>query len=541
MTTHRPPRAARGAPAPTPAPTPAPAPAADPVQHAEVTEVLPPAGAKPPAKLSKLSLAMQVVQGNITTIEGFDAQVAELVKAHPKDRKYDLSTKDGMKLADAARKEARQKRLAINNMVKDGKKVLNDLKDELVTAAERHVPVLEAIEDNAKSQIEAAERAEDNRKQRHRDAIAAIKLMAEGAATMNSAQVQERFESLDKIIVDESYEEFQQEAAATWTDVHSILNEAKKQAIEREAEAERQREREAARTKAQAAIDAMKALPDQCDGLSADDIHVILDTHLKNVPHADVYGDLLEMAELVHFKVGTTLKELWEQTGLAESRPGPFYWSHPESSDYGKVETLAELNALMDADPNCMEVDEAEFNRLDAIKKAANEVEDAALAEHPFLGIVPEDEGEAEQPAQDQGDFSFVDEDPFAADKAPLRGTQWTEAERATLAAKPAQPLTFNAVPVVRRAPIPRNVPAPVTATAGPLTDAVDKAPAEEDVPDLLVAARRACTAYANLPRNVTIELAPDPIHPPGPACDEFRAAMDALRVAVDFISEFAD
>lgn len=43
---------------------------------------------------------------------------------------------------------------------------------------------------------------------------------------------------------------------------------------------------------------------------------------------------------------------------------GPFYWSHPESDSVGMVETVAELNSMLDADACCVQIDKSEYDEL---------------------------------------------------------------------------------------------------------------------------------------------------------------------------------
>lgn len=45
-------------------------------------------------------------------------------------------------------------------------------------------------------------------------------------------------------------------------------------------------------------------------------------------------------------------------------RVGPFYWSHPESESSGKVDTIEELNAVLEGDPNAQEITEGQYNAL---------------------------------------------------------------------------------------------------------------------------------------------------------------------------------
>lgn len=47
---------------------------------------------------------------------------------------------------------------------------------------------------------------------------------------------------------------------------------------------------------------------------------------------------------------------------MPDVEPGPFYWIHPESSSAGIVHTRAELDQMLEADPNVEHVDEDAYN-----------------------------------------------------------------------------------------------------------------------------------------------------------------------------------
>jgi hypothetical protein len=486
--------ARRNEPAATPAPTAAPA-------RAEVTEVLDAKAGTPPAKLSKLSLAMQVVQANITTIESFDAQVHELVRTNPTDRKYDLTTKEGKKEADDARKEARKHRLAINNMVKDGKSVLNQLKDELVAAAELHVPTLDAIETNAKTQIDAAAQAEEDRKQRHREAINAIARMAEGCATMTSEQAQAALDGVTAIIVDDSYEEFADEAAKKRHEVMGVLREAVEAAKAREQQEVERKAREAARVTAQAAIDAMKALPDSVDGTEAASIRVVLDAHNRALPTAEVYGDLLEMAELWHFRIAKQLEELWTQTGLAEEK----------AKEEALIEQRGKETGLGGAQWTEVEMDTIRAKGAEPL--ALNTIGAAEIPEEFAAGGAGADDG----PDDDADGLAIYADTMEPLDPVPAAGNKPLDDARESrppIRTAPMPRPTFRATPAATPAPAPLE-------------------PSGDEVPDLLKAAQDFITTVEEslVGGFGAVEDMPA----------SWRAAYDALKAAVDLTSEFAD
>jgi hypothetical protein len=458
----------------------------------DVTEVLPaaPTATPAPMKLSKLALAMQVVQTNIATIESFDTQVAALVAANPAGKQYDLTTKEGRKACDEARAEARKKRLAIDNMVKDGKSLLNGLKDELVAAGARHTPLLAEIETNAKTQLEAAAKAEEDRIQRHRDAIAAIGLMSEGCSTWSSVDCAAKLQAMESVIVDESYEEFEEEARKKRADVVEVLTQATAAAIQREHEERQRAEADAKRAQAQAAIDAMKLTPSQVEGTDIENVRHVLRIHEKTVPTATEFGDLLETAELWHFKVTKQLEDM-----VAE------------------LEAQAEPDD--DVDGLAMYADEpaAEPKGADGLPAGA----DRLFADEPYR--------EPQSPA--------AAEDPFADDKLTKP------------ADLPPVTATTHTVPAGsvgapgRRMLMPRPVaPAVVTAGIGdsqiaPVHEAVASIVASSDTPDLLQTSREVLKQYDAL----KVMDSPLSMVMLGP----FGDAIEKLRGAVDFISEFAD
>lgn len=145
----------------------------------------PPATAQVPARLSKLTVAMDKVKSHLNAMQKMDADIATTESTYPATHVFAVGTKEGYKLADGVRKSARQQRLDVKRMWDDGKNLLNGLKDELKEVAEPTVARLQAIEDNAKAQVDAEDKKESDRKTRHEDNILVIARMAEGVATMS--------------------------------------------------------------------------------------------------------------------------------------------------------------------------------------------------------------------------------------------------------------------------------------------------------------------------------------------------------------------
>lgn len=90
----------------------------------------------------------------------------------------------------------------------------------------------------------------------------------------------------------------------------------------------------------------------------------------KNVPdeqYEEIHLELVREAKAAGLYTGPAIPEL-----ELEARVGPFYWSHPESSSFGKVDTLAQLEETLAADACAVEIDEEQYLKLQA--------EDSAIA-----------------------------------------------------------------------------------------------------------------------------------------------------------------
>jgi hypothetical protein len=488
-------------------------------------------GAQPPAKLSKLSAAMQVVSANATQIEALGAEIDALHVKYAPNTVWDLETKEGAAECDLARKDSRAVRLKIQNLRDQGKSLLNSLKGELVTAAESDIARAQAIEDNAKSQQEAKARKEQDRIDRHEKNITAIALMAEGIGAMTSAEIAARIDALTAILVDESYEEFQSKALRKHREVADVLAAASFVAAERERAAQEAEERAAAaakeladlqarqaeaqaketeRLRVKGLIDAIKRLPSEVEGTDLANVREVLRIHKLAEPKADVFGDQLEMAELVHFKVTKELEELEYMLGMAEEAP---------------------------AEPRAMDV------MMDVVAAIPPQAIEAAV-----VGIdmgtdersTPEPEGSGWGAA---AGTAAIDEEPLYED-SPLPAR--TVAAQQSLSTPAADPDPFSA-PAPRPRLAPRGVPAvgPVVATpegdrgpiadVGAIMDAIDAhiaaETAEPDVPDLLKAAQDFIMTAEEMCGWHDHDNTPDALIP----------LFAALKAAVDFTTEFAD
>lgn len=280
-----------------------------------------------PAKLSKLAVALQTVNANAAEIQALAPTIADLEKKYAGVALTELGTKKGDEAAALILREVRAPRFKIQNLEEDGKKLLNGLKSELSAAAQADVKRLFAVETPIVQQVDAHKAKEKDRIARHEQNVQAISLMAEGVGSMNSEQIGQRMAALDAIIIDDSYEEYMAQAIRKRKDVSEVLREAFNLAERRQSEAEaaRQEQEKQARELAEfrakeaktaaikAKIDAMKAIPDQVLGTDMANMREALRIHDANVPTAEVFGDLLELAELQHFKVSKLLQGLIDE------------------------------------------------------------------------------------------------------------------------------------------------------------------------------------------------------------------------------------
>lgn len=299
--------------APTSAPTPGPTTA--PVAEESPSKTAP--GAVSPAKLSKLQAAMNKVSDSITAIQALGADIDELDRTGGPKIIFAVDTSEGYKQADDVRFKARKLRLTVKGMKEDATKLLNGLKAETWAVMDPTIDRLDAIETNAKDQLAAHDRKEQDRKARHQDAIDAITVLGM-QPPHESAEVRKRLDSLNAIIVDDSYEEFQERASKALEEVRATLTHALEVA-EREERAEAERKADEALAAARRTrIANMKALPSQVEGTDLDNVRIVLRLHKADAPTAEEFGDMLDFAEAVHFKATKELEELELMLVMAE-------------------------------------------------------------------------------------------------------------------------------------------------------------------------------------------------------------------------------
>lgn len=470
-----------------------------PAESGQVT-VLPPA-----AKQSKLSAAVALVTLNMTEIQALGADIAELEKSYPANHKFDLATKDGAKLADKVRADARKARLAINNLYSDSKKLLNGLKDEAKAVAEPYIASMQAIEDNAKAQIEAAERAEAERKERHERNIAAIAMLA-NVEGLDSAAITARMDSLAAILIDDSYQEYRDRALNAASDARDTLTAAFADACDREEQAARDaaaraaeaaelaeaRAKEERTARIREKIKTIKELPDQVAGTGSENIRTILAQLIAEVPHADTFGDMLEYAEMAHELAVSKLRAALDEAIVEESPPLP----DPE--------------AVL---PLVLAQNESERAMIDALRPCA---ESSAV------------DDDLQWPPEEQQAIAETGAAPpaFTRDSAVSDAMRTHVSNTLTPDYKAAQEQrnveATNMVRHVARQPIPQTPPA----------ESLDLTQPDADIPDLLAAAKAVVAEYAAIQGDPGRDDSID---------DGLVATIQRLRAAVEFVTEFAD
>lgn len=309
----------------TPRRTPVPAPTPDPAD-----ELLPPAGeSQVPAKVSKLSAVMVSVKEHMTAMEALGATIDKVEKEYPKNHVFAVATKEGYKLADKVRADARKSRLHVANMRKDGTGLLNNLKEELWAVADPQIARLQAIEDNAKAQVEAQDKKEESRVSAHEANISAIVALAEGVATMTPSEVTARIESLNALIVDDSYEEFEPAALRKKGEVASVLADAHVAAVQRDEDAKQAAQDAARRAEVAQRIEAIRLVPSQVEGTGVENITAIMNQWAAKLdaddgfPAAD-YGDQVDAAMGAALKTVNALRKLVaDLTPAATAAPTP--------------------------------------------------------------------------------------------------------------------------------------------------------------------------------------------------------------------------
>jgi hypothetical protein len=356
---------------------------------------------QPPAKLSKLSVAMQSVSAHMTAIQALDATIAEVEQSYPATHVFAVATKEGYKLADRVRADARKSRLHVADMRKQGTDLLNGLKSELWAVADPQMARLQAIEDNAKAQIAAQDAKEAERIAGHERNLAAITRMAEGVAGMRSADIFTRRASLLAIVVDDSYQEYEERAKKAHAEVAQVLVEAYEAALRAEEAELARRQAEARQTRAREDIAKFKAMPGELRDTGVENIRLVargLQADVENgsdAVRADQYGDLAEFVVMAEQQCIDALRKLADEE---ERAAAPAVMVSPISPE--------EAGQLADRIETVLDADLVRQHAADDGPEVLAP-QDEQTEPHPF-------EPTLEQFAEAHSAAHPVDEDPFS-------------------------------------------------------------------------------------------------------------------------------
>jgi hypothetical protein len=215
---------------------------------------------------TELDVSVEEVTHAVAEITKMDRVIAELTQKY-QGVIFDVSTRKGLTGAKEARKEIREPRYVIENLRKAGKKPILELGRQLDGRAKEmterlltlEAPVHDVIveeetraERERQAKIEAELARVENLQARIGDIRNSVeRVLAFGAPDLK--QVAKEIEGLERLTIDESFAEFQQQAKDAKDATLSRLRELHKAAVEREAEAKRIAEERAELEKLRAA------------------------------------------------------------------------------------------------------------------------------------------------------------------------------------------------------------------------------------------------------------------------------------------------
>jgi colicin import membrane protein len=484
----------------------------------------PAAGGAPPVKLSKLQMAMNLVSNNMTEIQVMSTRIDALTAEHGEKEVFAVATKEGRKKADEVRKTSRDLRLSVSKLKKASTDLLNDLKKQAWAVADPFINKLQAIEDNAKTQIEAEDSKEEDRKQRHTESIGAIRRMAEGVSTLTVGEVRTRIAAVQAIVVDNSYEEFEAAANRAKSEVHDILDEALRLLIVKEQEekelAER-RTREARQSEVRQKIAELKNLPAQCTDTGRENIEAIIRQLQANPPAAADYDDFLEFAEMAHEKALRELGLMRDEltTAAIETEQAAANVREARADDDGPQAAMEFVDTLPPA-PASYEEEPAPFTPAWVGVDLGTDERSTPAPIQPDEPLPWEEAKPLTPPA---------DPDPFTAPKAAP--------PRPAPARRPTPTPGFDSLAATGRA---AGLPVGAPPEDKPLERPEEVLPTDADgIPDLMKVAELVLAAFDRLPKNVTVEWEIDGDYIPDAASLTFTAAMRKLRDAVALLKEF--
>lgn len=190
------------------------------------------------------------VQGELATIDRIEAGFAALSKLHPVDVAIDVTTAKGMKEAVTARAAWRDPRIAIEKSRKAAKAPVLELGRAIDARASALTERLLVGEANYDDQIKAQEARKEAEKQRLIAAeiervatiqkrIADIRAVPPAALTCSAETAAGNVAAHDQFAVDESFQEFREQAEQARVETLTRLREIHAAAVAREAEAAR--------------------------------------------------------------------------------------------------------------------------------------------------------------------------------------------------------------------------------------------------------------------------------------------------------------
>lgn len=198
----------------------------------------------------------------LAELSEFDRNMAKLRAEHG-STDYDIAAPFGFKLATTRRHAIRLVRYAVPKVVKAKRAELNEIRDAVASEGERIIAALQALEDphdkliQAEEDRRAAEKAEAERKaaelraeadrierervERHQAGIAKIRgyLARCGEPGMTSVRINAGMAALQSLLVDESWEDFKDEASAAKEQTLAGMFEVYAATLAREEEAAR--------------------------------------------------------------------------------------------------------------------------------------------------------------------------------------------------------------------------------------------------------------------------------------------------------------
>lgn len=218
-----------------------------------------------------MSTAIAEVQTAVAEFDKVAAGIAELKKLYG-GVVYDVKVPKEMEAAKAARAAVREPRYEVERLRKAAKAPILKLGKDLDGRAEKITEELLAIEEPIDQQIKLEEQRKDREKQAKIEAeqkrvaaiqerIAEIRGVIEVCTRYNCAAtlIAEHASDIERIVIDESFEEFRQQAEDAKTSTLAKLREAHAAALSREEEARKAAEAQAELAKLRAEVAAREA------------------------------------------------------------------------------------------------------------------------------------------------------------------------------------------------------------------------------------------------------------------------------------------